>query len=207
MTTINAVLFDIGNVLIEWAPERFFDGVIGADRRRALFAAVDLEGMNNRVDRGENFHDLLAQTAADNPDWSADIMLWHDRWIEMASPAIAHSVRLLRALRAADVPVFALSNFGVETFEIAQAHYPFLTEFDRSYISGQMQVMKPEPEIYQAVEDDTGFDPTTLLFTDDRLDNITAARARGWQTHIFTGSEGWARRLVEAGLLNAAEAQ
>ena len=207
MTTINAVLFDIGNVLIEWAPQRFFDSVIGADRRMALFAEVDLEGMNDRVDRGENFHDLLAQTAADHPAWATEINLWHDRWIEMASPAIAHSVRLLRALRAADVPVFALSNFGVQTFEIAQAHYPFLTEFDRSYISGHMGVMKPEPAIYQAVEDETGFDPASLLFTDDRLDNITAARARGWQTHIFTGPEGWAARLVEAGLLPEAEAQ
>ena len=201
MTQINAVLFDIGNVLIDWAPERFFDSVIGAERRRALFASVDLDGMNARVDRGENFHDLLAQTAAENPDWAAEINLWHDRWIEMASPAIDRSVRLLRALRQADVPVFALSNFGVETFEIAVAHYPFLTEFDRSYVSGHMKVMKPEAEIYQAVEDDTGFDPTTLLFTDDRLDNIAAAHARGWQTHVFTGADGWAARLVDSGLL------
>lgn len=207
MTQINAVLFDIGNVLIEWAPHRFFDSVIGAERRRALFAAVDLDGMNERVDRGENFHELLAQTASENPDWATEINLWHDRWIEMVTPQIDHSVRLLRALRQAGVPVFALSNFGVETFEMARKHYPFLAEFDRSYISGQMRVMKPEPAIYQAVEDDTGFDPATLLFTDDRLDNIAAAHARGWQTHVFTGAEGWSACLVDAGLLTAGAAQ
>lgn len=201
MAKINAVLFDIGNVLIEWAPQRFFDSVIGADRRRALFAAVDLDSMNDRVDRGENFHDLLAQTAADNPDWAAEINLWHDRWIDMASPAIDHSVRLMRALQQAQVPVFALSNFGVETFEIASAHYPFFKEFDRSFVSGHMKVMKPEPAIYQAVEDETGLDPTSLLFTDDRLDNIVAARARGWQTHVFAGADGWAARLVAEDLL------
>ena len=39
---IKAVVFDIGNVLIEWQPERFYDGVIGPEQRRALFEAVDL---------------------------------------------------------------------------------------------------------------------------------------------------------------------
>ena len=33
-----AVIFDIGNVLIEWQPERFYDSEIGEERRRALFA-------------------------------------------------------------------------------------------------------------------------------------------------------------------------
>ena len=45
-----------------------------------------------------------------------------------------------------------------------------------------------------------------LLFTDDRIDNINAANARGWQTHHFTGPDGWADRLVAAGLLTEAEA-
>ena len=39
--TPQAVVFDIGNVLIEWQPERFYDAEIGADRRRALFAEED----------------------------------------------------------------------------------------------------------------------------------------------------------------------
>ena len=43
-------------------------------------------------------------------------------------------------------------------------------------------------------------------FTDDRADNIAAAAARGWQTHHFTGPQGWADRLVAAGLLTREEA-
>jgi 2-haloacid dehalogenase len=34
----------------------------------------------------------------------------------------------------------------------------------------------------------------SLLFTDDRADNIDAARARGWQAHLFDGPQGWAMR-------------
>ena len=74
----------------------------------------------------------------------------------------------MRALKARGVPVFALSNFGITTFEIACEAYPFLKEFDRFYISGHMGVIKPEPEIFAALEADCAVAPEALLFTDDR---------------------------------------
>ncbi|MDA9207738.1 HAD family phosphatase [Octadecabacter sp.] len=204
---IQAVVFDIGNVLIEWQPERFYDHVIGEDQRRAFFGAIDLHGMNDRVDRGETFLDVITETAAAHPDWADEIMMWHDRWIEMACPTIDHSVRLLRALRRAGHPVFALSNFGIQTFEIGTREYPFLEEFDKRYISGHMGVIKPDADIYRMVEDDCGVPPAQLLFADDRQDNINAATARGWQGHLFTDAQGWADRLVAEGLLTAEAAQ
>ena len=203
---IEAVVFDIGNVLIEWQPERHYDRVIGEKRRREMFAAVDLHAMNDRVDRGENFRDVVTQCAAENPAFHDEIMLWHDDWLHMAAPAIPHSVSLLRNLRRRNCPVFALSNFGIETFEIAKPEYPFLTEFDRSYISGYMGVTKPDARIYEMLEADCGRAPEVLLFTDDREDNIAAAKARGWQTHLFDGADGFAHRLVAEGLLSEEEA-
>ncbi|EAR49978.1 HAD-superfamily hydrolase, subfamily IA, variant 1 family protein [Oceanicola granulosus HTCC2516] len=205
--TIEAVVFDIGNVLIHWNPERFFDEAVGEARRREMFDKLDLHGMNERVDRGAHFGETIMAFAADNPEFADEIVLWHDRWIELASPAIDHSVRLLRALRRHGTPCFALSNFGVQTFEMAEMHYPFFKEFDRRYISGQMGVIKPSPEIYAAVEADCGLPPGSLLFTDDRADNIAAAEERGWQVHHFTRPEGLARRLVREGLLKASEAE
>lgn len=204
--TINAVVFDIGNVLIEWQPERYYDRVIGYDRRKKMFAEVDLHGMNDRVDRGENFTDVIYQTADATPEWRDEIRMWHDNWIELATPVIDHSVRLLRQLRNKGVPVFSLTNFGIQSFAYAETHYPFLGEFDRAYISGHMAVIKPDPLIYEMVEQDCGLAPSSLLFADDRYDNIAAADARGWQTHLFSGPSGWAERLVEEKLLTEAEA-
>jgi len=201
-----AVVFDIGNVLIEWQPERFFDQEIGEDRRRALFSSVDLHAMNDQVDRGAHFTETIYARAELHPEWRDEIRLWHDRWIEIAAPAIPHSMRLLRALRSKRIPVFSLSNFGIQCFDIASAHYPCLTEFDRQYISGHMQVIKPDPQIYEMLETDSGVDPSGLLFTDDRADNIDMARSRGWQTHLFEGPKGWADCLVNAGLLDEQEA-
>jgi len=69
-----------------------------------------------------------------------------------------------------------------------------------------MGVIKPDPRIYEMVEEDCGLPPASLLVTDDRADNITAAARRGWRTHQFEIWQGWATRLVAEGLLNAKEA-
>lgn len=203
---VDAVVFDIGNVLIEWQPERFYDRLIGPERRRALFAEVDLDAMNDRIDLGEDFAGTVRATAEAHPAWRDEIRHWHDSWIEMASPAIPRSVRLLRALKARGVPVFALTNFGIGSFAHARTVYPFFDEFDLAVVSGHLGVMKPDPAIYEALERNSGVPPARLLFTDDRLANIEAAAARGWQVHHFDGPAGWADRLVASGLLDEAAA-
>ncbi|HEY0274472.1 MAG TPA: HAD-IA family hydrolase [Paenirhodobacter sp.] len=208
---VKAVIFDIGNVLIEWRPERHYDGLMPPADRAAMFAEIDLHGMNDVIDRGAAFGDTVRAWAAKYPHWREQILRWHDDWIHMASPEIPHSVRLLRALRRRGVPVFALTNFGIETFQIAQAAYPFLTEFDRAYVSGHMGVIKPDPQIYERVEADCGLRGHEILFADDRADNIATAHLRGWKTHCFDldparGAREWAARLVAEGLLPASEA-
>ena len=204
--SIEAVVFDIGRVLIHWDPEGFYDREIGQDRRRALFAEVDLERMNLRVDLGDPFAGSVYQLADENPLYRDEIRYWHDRWIDMASPAIPASVTLLRAIKAKGLPVFALSNFGRETFEIACEHYPFLTEFDRTFISAHHRMAKPDPAFYALLETDSGLSGASLFFTDDKPENIAAAKDRGWATHLFNGPEGLARALVAHNLLTEEEA-
>ena len=201
-----AVIFDIGNVLIEWQPERFYDSVIGVERREEMFAAVDLHAMNERVDLGHPFRETIYATAVEYPAWQDEIRLWHDRWIEMATPVIDHSLRLMRALQDKGIPVFSLTNFGIQSYDHAATHYPFLRSFDRDYISGHMGVTKPNPAIFEQLEATCGVSPHALIFTDDRADNIAAAHLRGWKTHLFEGPRGWANRLVDEGLLSEAEA-
>lgn len=206
MTPPLAVVFDIGNVLIEWNPERFYDSRLGPAGRARMFAEVDLHAMNDRIDAGAPFRATVYETADANPAWSEQIRWWYDHWIDMASPRIEHSITLLRRLRQKGVPVFALTNFGIDSFAYAQTQYDFLSEFDRAYVSGHMGVIKPDPAIYAMVEQDCGLAPDALIFTDDRACNIAAAHAAGWRTHHFTGPAGWAARLVAEGLLTKDEA-
>jgi 2-haloacid dehalogenase len=200
------VVFDIGNVLVEWQPEAYFSRVVGAERTKAFFNAVPIHRIHHKVDEGARFSTIL-EAAEDYPDFESELRMWVEDWSKLTGGVIAHSVRLLRALRAKGIPVWALSNFGEEPFDISCEDHPFLTEFDGSVISGRIGVAKPDVEIYEALEEATGVLRSRLLFTDDRAENIAVAKARGWQTHLFEGPEGWAKALVEAGLLTEEEAQ
>ena len=206
MTRPDAVVFDIGNVLMYWDPEGFYDRRLGEAGRRRLFAETGIEAMNLAVDAGAPFRATVEAHAAAHPAWRDDILCWYHNWIEMAAPRIEGSIALLRALRAKGVPVLALTNFGDDSFSYAQTQYDFLNEFDRAFVSGRMGVIKPDAEIYRQLEAATGIAPNGLIFTDDRAENIAAAAARGWRVHLFTNWEGWAERLVAEGLLSRAEA-
>ncbi|SHI97499.1 HAD family hydrolase [Wenxinia saemankumensis] len=201
-TAPKAAIFDIGNVLIEWNPQRMYDRHIGAERRAALFEAVDLHGMNLAVDGGAPFGESVEALAARHPDWAAEIRLWRDNWLEMVTPGIEESQRLMAALQARGVPVHALTNFGDETFAIAEREMPFIPRFDSAFVSGRLRMLKPAPAIYAHVEETLGLSGPELFFTDDSPANVAAAEARGWRTHLFEGAEGLAARLVEVGLLD-----
>lgn len=90
---VEAVVFDIGNVLLEWQPERHYDRLMPRAAREAMFAEVDLHAMNDAIDRGAPFRETVFACAERYPRWRDAIRLWHDDWIQMAAPEIPHSVR------------------------------------------------------------------------------------------------------------------
>lgn len=202
--TVRAVVFDIGNVLIRWDPTVHYDRMIGEAARRALFAAVDLHGMNLAVDAGADLHDSVEALAARHPDHARDIRRWRDEWPAFVQGPIHGSVAILQALRASGMPVFALTNFGIAPLAMADRAWPFLRDFDRRFVSAELRLMKPDPAIYAAVEAATGLAPDTLFFTDDRPENTAAAAARGWRTHPFVHPEGLAVALRAEGVQVAA---
>ena len=130
--SVSAVIFDIGNVLCVWRPEDYYDRVYGVERRMRLFAGPDLHAMNFAIDAGADWKTTIYDFAERHPEWGAEIRDWHDQWIQLAAPLIPHSLRLMRALKRKKVPVFALTNFGDQTFAYAQSEYVFLNEFDRT---------------------------------------------------------------------------
>jgi len=196
-----AIVFDIGNVLVEWHPERIYDPLIGETARRHLLKVVGVDAMNLSIDAGAPFAQTIADFAAAHPEHAALIRMWDSHWGEMFAPEISGSVAALRALRRRGVPVFALSNFGDESFARAESMYPVLREFDARFISAHLRALKPDPEIYAVLERETGYAGAELFFTDDKPENVAAAEARGWRGHLFEGAEGLVARLVAEGVL------
>lgn len=203
MTSPKAVVFDIGNVLIHWQPERLYARLIpDANARSQFFEKTGLLHMNEEIDRGAPFRETVEAKAAAFPEHADLIMPWHDQWTEMAHAIIPQTLKVIRALKAQDTPVFALSNFGADTFEFALTVYPELAEFDRHFISGRLKVTKPDPRIYEIVETETGLSGADLVFFDDLPANIEVAKNRGWRAQLFTQPEKMITDLGDMGLIH-----
>ena len=201
-----AVVFDIGEVLLHWDPQRVYRRLIPDDGERARFLRdICPPEWNAAFDRGAPMPQGVAEHAERHPEHAALILAWWADWPQMIGPAIDGTVACLRALKAKGTPVYGLTNFAAETFEIARDMYPFLNDFDVCVVSAHVKRNKPEPEIYAELEARTGAAPHTLFFADDRPENIAAAQARGWHGHVFEHAEGLQAALIGHGLLRREE--
>jgi 2-haloacid dehalogenase len=100
------------------------------------------------------------------------------------------------------VPLYALSNWGKDTFAIAQTHerLGFLKHFDGMVISGHEGVIKPDPAIYELLCERYAIEPTDAVFIDDNESNIEAADRLGFHTVLFTNPDDLSTRLRTWGL-------
>lgn len=199
---IDAVVFDIGMVLVEWQPESFYQRHYGSEHTKKMFDACDLHAMNHLIDLGGHSRDVAYGHAEKHPEYAEEIRRWHDDWIDMLQPDIPGTAAILRAVKAKGLPVYALTNFGDNTLEVAKEHYPILKEFDGEIVSGRLKVCKPDARIYEAVEALAGVPSERLIFTDDNPANVSAAMDRGWKAHLFDRPEGWFDRLCVEGVLS-----
>lgn len=200
---VKAVVWDIGNVIGYWEPERYYDARFGQERRERFFAETNIEGVNEKLDLGAPAKETLARHADLHPEFAEEIRLWFDDWAEMFARPVLGSSDVFAEVKASGVRVLALSNFWAETFVIAKDLHPVLTQFDEEYVSAHLGLIKPDPGIYEALEAGSGLSGEALLFADDKPENIAAAEARGWKGHVFDGADGWRARLVAEGVLAA----
>lgn len=200
---IEAVVWDIGNVLGYWDPEAYYDTRLGREGRLRFLAETGIEAVNLEIDRGAPARETLSALASEHPAWADEIMLWIDDWAEMFKEPVPGAAEVFDEVQATGVRMLALSNFGAETFEIAKDLHPVLTRFDTPFISAHFKLIKPDPAFYAALEDGSGLTGDALIFVDDKAENIAAAEARGWKGHLFEGTYGWRARLVAEGVLPA----
>ena len=124
------LVFDVGQVLVRWDPERpYLDLIPDAAAREGFWRRTGLDSMNLEGDRGR-LDRAVEAWAARHPDDADLIRAWRARWGEMFGPAIPESAALMLRAKAAGLRVAALSNFAADTWEVARAGFPVLREFD-----------------------------------------------------------------------------
>jgi len=135
---ITAVVFDLGGVLIDWNPRHLYRKLFGADEAamERFLAEICSPAWNARLDAGLPLAQGVAELVAAHPDQADLITAYHLRWGEMLGAPSEGTVAILRELRRAGLPTYALSNWSDETFPMTRARYPFLDEMDGILISG-----------------------------------------------------------------------
>jgi len=200
--SIENVIFDIGNVLIRWQPERLYRTLFANDETiEAFFSETGLLARNIELDRGEPFATGLADLAAQHPHHAEALHAFNHRWPETLAGEIPETVAMLEQIRAARIPNFAITNFSREKFDIALAMYPFLNGFDDIVVSADVGIVKPDLDIFRVLLKRQNLDPERSLFIDDNAENIAAAEALGLVTHHFADPQVLRQDLVARGLL------
>lgn len=122
------------------------------------------------------------------------------QWATLGSAAEALLEEVVEAVRAKGLQLAVLSNAPASMEGVVRAS-TWSDPFDLLVFSAAVGAAKPDPAIYEAVEQGLGLPGEQLLFFDDRPVNVEAARARGWCAHVWQGADGARRHLVEAGVL------
>ena len=197
-----AVVFDVGRVLFTWQLRDLFAKLIEDSEELDWFLAnVITEEWHFQHDRGVALAEMLPARMAMFPDQALRIAAYAARFNETVEAPVEGVHELVHRLHAAGVPLFCLTNFGHELFGQFRPTQPIFDLFEDIVVSGTEGIAKPEPRIYEIVEERSGRDGAALFFTDDNPANIDAARARGWDAHLFTDAARLEAQLASAGLL------
>ena len=184
------IVFDLGMVLIEWDPRHLYRNVFDDPAKMEWFLAnVCNHDWNLRQDGGRSFDDGVAEATARYPEYATEIAMYRDRWMDMVPGAIGGSVKILEQLHEKGVPLFAITNWNGDTFRATRERFQFLNLFRDIVVSGDENIIKPDPAIFHLLAKRSNIDLTESLFIDDSLKNVEGAEAVGMKGHHFTSPE------------------
>ena len=192
-------------MLVEWDARHLYEKLIpDADALDAFLRDVVTPEWHFQHDAGRPFAETSAELIARHPHHAELIAAWQPRFNETVPHVVAGMREVVADLAAADVPLYAITNFSGEfwpPFRTREAE--LFAPFRDIVVSGDERLVKPDPAIYRLALARFGLAPDEALFVDDRLDNVEAAQANGFVGHHFVDAAELRDRLVDEALLEA----
>ena len=185
MTDVRNVIFDLGGVLLEWNPDNILSP-FEPDAELRIRLRADLFGADWRLfDRGGlTESDLIARLQAriglSRAELSAIVNAVRESLVE--KPA---TVKLVRALHQRGIPLYCLSNMPASIYAYLRRRHAFWDVFRGIVISGEVRMLKPEPEVFAHLLERFDLRAEETVFVDDLAANIAAAQAAGLRTVWF----------------------
>ena len=148
------IIFDFGNVLVQWHPELVYGEYFGDEAKAWWFLrhVADMD-FRQRIDAGESMDVCIREKQKDFPDYAAAIELYRTKWREMLTDEVPGMRELLCQLLATGHQLYGLTNWSMETFPEARERFGILQMIDRYVVGGAEGYVKPDPRLFQILLD------------------------------------------------------
>ena len=197
---IKAVIFDLGNVLVNYDVEKAaksFSAVSGLSTRE-IWKRFFLSRFEQAYTRGEistrEFHRIACKTLGVSMSLPTFSRYWNDIFWE--NPGMD---RLLARIKK-HYPLYLISNTNALHFNFLKKHFKLLRHFKRRFPSHEVGARKPDLKIYRRVLGKIGLRPEETVFIDDMKSFIRGARKAGMYAIHFKGRPALLKTLRKLGI-------
>ena len=188
---IKNIVFDIGNVLITFQPKECLRAQVEDEGlREKLHQAIFLSPEWLLLDQGVISEKDAVHIFRDRcPEVKTIISSsMHDLYEKLLHP-IEENIAVLYELKKIGYHIYLLSNYQEKAFEFISERYRFPAYVDGMILSYEVNLLKPAPEIYQALLRRYHLLPSETVFIDDSINNILTAESLGIRGIHYKGHD------------------
>ena len=183
---IDTVVFDIGNVLTNFAWDQFLENK-GYDKE--MVERMGRASVNSKdwvqFDKGDLTTEQICQRFADNDPEIGDELKSAFSDLTGIITKREKTIPWIQALKAAGYRVLVLSNFSKQAYDTCRDAMSFLDVVDGGILSYRDRVVKPDEAIYKLLMERYELVPEKTVFIDDTPANIEAAKRLKWHGIVY----------------------
>lgn len=197
----NAVVFDLGNVVVGWDPFGPFSGRLTRTEWEEFTVAADFFGLNRLADAGMPVAEVAALAAGKNTHHGELVREYYRSFDKALTGPVPGTAGIVEELHTEGVRLLGLTNWSAETFAFAPVAAPVIKRMESVMVSGEQGLAKPDLEIFRRLLETYSLRAQTTVFIDDSIPNVEAARSLGFVALQFVGADELRRNLNQLGLL------
>lgn len=182
------VIFDIGNVLVDFHPIPYFQSLM-PDGEMETVCPLIFDQVWEDIDRGDYLCETAKQMQIEKlPQYEKQINCIYEHWKEMMY-LYKDSFSFMKECKEHGYGVYLLSNIGEESHSYLKEQYEFFDLADGMVLSYQERCIKPERRIFECLLERYDLQAKDCVFFDDRKQNIEVAKAVGMRGIVFCSLE------------------
>jgi len=180
---IEKVIFDVGKVLIQFNPRELYKKIFDNDADiNFFFKEICTWDWHTEQDLVYDTRPATNIKIKEFPKYKKEIEAFYGRFQEMITGQYDENISIALNLKNKNIPIYILSNFPGDQFDLFSSKNNYIQEFDDMIISGKVGLKKPDPKIYELCIKKFKCNPEKTLFIDDRPENTEAARKLKFKT-------------------------